>query len=966
MKKIFVAVLAMAGVVACNTVDTLDVPQNPEIRFANAFVENATRANEALDPSTTTESLTAFDVWGFMDEPSGVVFEGEDVTGSKGNFSYTNTQYWAPGHTYYFAALAPMNSANWSLNTDTAGTTGAGVVTFTNVNGTEDLLYSAVSVAAPASITAAPETVKFTFSHLLSKVKFTFVNGFTNDNATIDIKNIHITNAPAKASANLVGEWWTANPWTLEGTETVDLAFGDACEKLAMGAKQECANERLTIPAAQDIVVTFDVALYMGTVKAYSGSLKVTVKDIALELGKAYNFTATLNASNITKDGQELYPIVFDVEEVKDWVVAGTPDAQVKDAELRAAAQFGGKLTLSEDIALQSTLVVTSDLVLNLGGHTLTNKLENAATDVIVVAEGATLTIEGNGTVEAVTGNDGYAVIAEGTVIINGGTFKSGVDANREPNAVVYARGNGEVYVNGGYFPNDNESKFVLNKKDADRETTVIEVKGGEFGCFNPANNAAENAGTNFVAEGYAVAINAAGNYVVLPFYGEVALTEDVKLTSTLSVTKDLTLDLNGHNLTIANDSTELGEGDGIIVTAGTLTIKGEGTVTANTRAIWARGNGGAVINIEGGHYVGATKGNTCEVIYASGNGVINIYGGTFEAETEDNVSFAAPQYAVLNLHGNGATGCNITVYGGSFKNFNPADNISENPKKNFCADGYSSVADGEWFVVVDGEYDNLARVATIDELQAALDAATGNALIVVGADLVGNATANQAEGVNLTIDGAGYKFDGTLYINGKNRYQGTETLVVKNVKFYTEKTSAFDFIWSADSNSGTVRYAHNITIEDCSFEAPAGVDVVGMRFKQAYNLAVKNCVMNGGHSLVQNTSMTGQLFEGCTVEAGRGINLQTSSLDTKVVNCNIKATKADGYGIRVDAGATSALSVTGSTIEAYEPIVLRKAEAAYELNLLNNTLTAAGGYEIVVEGEEPVINGADGLNIKK
>ena len=236
MKKIFVAVLAMAGVVACNTAEVVDLPQNPAIRFENAFVQNATRADEALDPSTTTESLTAFDVWGFMDEPSGVVFEGEDVTGSKGNFTYVNTQYWAPGRTYYFAALAPMNSANWSLNTAKADTTGAGVVTFTNVSGTEDLLYSAVSVAAPASITAAPEAVKFTFSHLLSKVKFTFVNGFTNDNATIDIKNIHITNAPAKASANLVGEWWTVNPWTLEGTDTVDLAFGDACEKLAMGA----------------------------------------------------------------------------------------------------------------------------------------------------------------------------------------------------------------------------------------------------------------------------------------------------------------------------------------------------------------------------------------------------------------------------------------------------------------------------------------------------------------------------------------------------------------------------------------------------------------------------------------------------------------------------------------------------------------------------------------------------------
>ena len=875
MKKIFVAVLAMAGVVACNTVDTLDVPQNPEIRFANAFVENATRANEALDPSTTTESLTAFDVWGFMDEPSGVVFEGEDVTGSKGNFSYTNTQYWAPGHTYYFAALAPMNSANWSLNTDTAGTTGAGVVTFTNVNGTEDLLYSAVSVAAPASITAAPETVKFTFSHLLSKVKFTFVNGFTNDNATIDIKNIHITNAPAKASANLVGEWWTANPWTLEGTETVDLAFGDACEKLAMGAKQECANERLTIPAAQDIVVTFDVALYMGTVKAYSGSLKVTVKDIALELGKAYNFTATLNASNITKDGQELYPIVFDVEEVKDWVVAGTPDAQVKDAELRAAAQFGGKLTLSEDIALQSTLVVTSDLVLNLGGHTLTNKLENAATDVIVVAEGATLTIEGNGTVEAVTGNDGYAVIAEGTVIINGGTFKSGVDANREPNAVVYARGNGEVYVNGGYFPNDNESKFVLNKKDADRETTVIEVKGGEFGCFNPANNAAENAGTNFVAEGYAVAINAAGNYVVLPFYGEVALTEDVKLTSTLSVTKDLTLDLNGHNLTIANDSTELGEGDGIIVTAGTLTIKGEGTVTANTRAIWARGNGGAVINIEGGHYVGATKGNTGEVIYASGNGKINIYGGTFEAETEDNVSFAAPQYAVLNLHGNGATGCDIVVYGGSFKNFNPADNISENPKHNFCAEGYHAVeANGVYHVVAAG-----------------INAVAGDTVKVMPGTYGKFPSVGNKE-ITLLCDGAVFVGSSKFNIGGSTVEGATFQCDWQNSSYDVVNSSAINAVFKncVFNSWNAIRYGYageTCVFEDCEIKGGS----YGIHFDGGANDVIfRRCKISGFNAFAAAVTML--TFEDCQfVHATDGLwesdyngaNLWGSA---KMVNC--------------------------------------------------------------------------------
>lgn len=180
---------------------------------------------------------------------------------------------------------------------------------------------------------------------------------------------------------------------------------------------------------------------------------------------------------------------------------------------------------------------------------------------------------------------------------------------------------------------------------------------------------------------------------------GEVSLSNDIELTKSLAIEKNVNLNLNGKKLTIANDSEELGVGDGIIVTAGNLTINGEGTVKANTRAIWARGNGGAKITINGGTYVGSKTG--CEVIYASGNGQIIINSGIFEATAQDEVSFAAPQYAVLNLHGNGATGNNIIVYGGSFKNFNPSDNVSENPKKDFVAPGYKSVANGDYFDVV-------------------------------------------------------------------------------------------------------------------------------------------------------------------------------------------------------------------------------------------------------------------------
>jgi hypothetical protein len=142
------------------------------------------------------------------------------------------------------------------------------------------------------------------------------------------------------------------------------------------------------------------------------------------------------------------------------------------------AFEYGGEVNLQGDMTVGHTLYVKKDAVLNLNGYTLRNHSGNKATDLIVVEEGATLTINGGGYLVAESGNDGYTVIAEGTVIINGGTFEAGVDAAGEANALVYARGNGKVYVNGGVFNNAHNSAFVLNKKDADRATTVIEVRG--------------------------------------------------------------------------------------------------------------------------------------------------------------------------------------------------------------------------------------------------------------------------------------------------------------------------------------------------------------------------------------------------------------------------------------------------------------------------------------------------------
>ncbi|MBO7265139.1 MAG: fimbrillin family protein [Alistipes sp.] len=477
MKKLFVSVLAIAGLVACNMEDTVLTMGPAPIDFDGSFVE--TRADVAKDPSITTENIKNFDVWGFMDKAEGQIFDGEDVTGEKGNFTYANTQYWVPNHSYYFAAISPMNSENIKLVTPatTDATLGLGVVEFTVTDGAEDFLYSAVGpIAAPAKEATSVAPVKFEFNHMLSKVKFTFTNGFANDLATIDVTNVRME-VPSKGTIKLdQADWWSTNQWVLTNDKTT-LAFGDACTGLKVRESQEAANERIVLPAAaaQEYTITFDVKLWQGTVEAYSGTKTVTVKDVALEIGKAYNFKATLSADNITADGTELLPIVFDVEEVKTWVpagdvdVVGTISGEVED------------MTLVTDVVAASTVSVKG--AFNGGGHemsvdpTADYTVSNPGTARLInVAAGATvsnLTIDG--------GN--YAIVK------NGESY--GIRA-------LFLNGAGNFVIDGVTIENVT---YTINDDSAAKTVTVRNSTFQGWTSYNPATVVTFDA-VNFIAGG--------------------------------------------------------------------------------------------------------------------------------------------------------------------------------------------------------------------------------------------------------------------------------------------------------------------------------------------------------------------------------------------------------------------------------------------------------------------------------
>ena len=254
MKKIFVAMAALATLVACSTDEIVSVNREA-IGFDNAFINNSVRS--VVDPSYTDTNLFAdFAVYGFVE--GATLFDGTTVSKTITNtelesvWKYEGTQYWIAGANYNFNAVAPKTNGGW---TKTAATKDATTLSFTN-NGTTDLLYALKAQPGKAEDNAP---VAFDFRHILSKVKFSFENAYNATNATISVKDIAITNAYAKGTVVLDANTnWTGD------TSFTTLNFGMATDNEATEDKENVAiayaynntyesqNELLLIPVAVD------------------------------------------------------------------------------------------------------------------------------------------------------------------------------------------------------------------------------------------------------------------------------------------------------------------------------------------------------------------------------------------------------------------------------------------------------------------------------------------------------------------------------------------------------------------------------------------------------------------------------------------------------------------------------------------------------------------------------------------
>ena len=288
MKKIFVAVMAMAAFAACSTEEQIAAPKGQEIAFGDAFVDNATKAIYDNDENLLNE----FQVWGNLTGNGSTVQLYNGALVERKGQAYGDpwtcgvTRYWTPSCAYEFVAIAHAESV--TLGTDHLPAT----ITYV-ADGDKDLLLSnkvAASTNAACVIDGANGgVVAFTMNHLLSKLHFAVNHSLGSDYDVVPT-SIQVTGAK-KNGTYTIADTIADGTWAINGDATV-------------GALELLNTDRVIIPGNQtlSVVITYDIKFGVGEgdkTTIATGVTKTAPLTVDFAKNTAYNVTVTIGATAI-------------------------------------------------------------------------------------------------------------------------------------------------------------------------------------------------------------------------------------------------------------------------------------------------------------------------------------------------------------------------------------------------------------------------------------------------------------------------------------------------------------------------------------------------------------------------------------------------------------------------------------------------------------------------------------------
>lgn len=365
-----------------------------------------------------------------------------------------------------------------------------------------------------------------------------------------------------------------------------------------------------------------------------------------------------------------------------------------------------------------------------------------------------------------------------------------------------------------------------------------------------------------------------------------------IDLEATITVPGSLENSSNWAAIFIASDTTINANAGGIncVDKTDSSAAYGGGTYVANVMS-------GATVTVNGGTYYGG--GTTFQV----DKGTLIINGGFFsvypDIDTKDY------RYVLNCIDGNYKNGtANIIVKGGTFVNFNPADNAAEGAGTNFVAEGYSVIREVKdenttWYTVVEGK-----GASTVDELNDVITSATEPTTVTLAegtyelpslenkditikgtkdtvidlTDKVQKANSVAFEGVTVNFGKDNYKgfqhtdkvvykdcvingfmttygdmeFENCTFYSGDNQYAinfyGGENFTLTNCHFYGVNKNVYIYQETVDCNK-------NVTFNDCDFHMTATEDTKSAIMLNSaaysfggykYNVVINNCTAEG------------------------------------------------------------------------------------------------------------------------
>lgn len=451
-------------------------------------------------------------------------------------------------------------------------------------------------------------------------------------------------------------------------------------------------TEQSGIQVPAGVTSTLDLNGYtISATNSNSGNIKVygalTIKDSKNGKIVAENDYSSTNASGIISVIGENASLTME----SGYIYAVRDDA-VNNGQFGVALHDGADFTMTGGKIEAGWYAIagqgnnsTQNCVITIKGGELVSTSDYA----IYLPQSGTTDITGgtvNGAAGAVSIRRGTLNISGDAVLLSNGkgyTGDWGDGTGNQPNCGIMVDpdyGACTVNISGGTVSTAQDA-IIFNQNAAHASESTVNVSAGTFSDPTPLAYLSENADVDVILN------------------RDIEISRQIELTKTVAT---VDFDLNGHELinnteTIIDGSSET---DAFWISKGELNIYA--TNGGSVKCISTTDNDGyrmaiyasndAVVNIYGGNFYNKQEINTqIDLIYAAGNAEINIFGGYFESGCYGT----GDRYWVLNKLNSAKETAVISVSGGTFINFNPANpNMDDNDT--YLAEGYEAVCNGE------------------------------------------------------------------------------------------------------------------------------------------------------------------------------------------------------------------------------------------------------------------------------